>query len=210
MKKYILIIFFILFYINAYPQYKLGLAVQPGILVNRVYSDPDTLNFSNDGSKLKFWLGLYVDIEIKENYYFTTGLYWAPKRIGLILENATDKQNLNIKLQYLQIPLLLKLLTDEIALDKRIYFNLGPTIEFKLEESFDNNKSTFYIDKINFWDISLHFGAGMDIKIGRNTIISGGLSYYRGMANVIKTDDALSSNLRIKNDFYAINLGIKF
>jgi hypothetical protein len=193
-----------------FAQTRIGLSVQPGILTNRVSSDIDSLHVGKDGSKPKVWLGIYMEKELKENYFFVTGLYWAPKRFGMKQGIGTEQETLNVKLQYLQIPFLLKLLTDEIALDKKIYFQLGPTMEFKLQGSPDRDLSDFYIDKINFWDIGLHFGAGLEFKVGLNTVITGGFSYYRGLVNAVVTSKSLEQNIRVKNDFYALNVSIKF
>lgn len=210
MMRLILLSIFMFFVIQNFAQTRIGLSVQPGILTNRVSSGVDSLHVTKDGSKPKVWLGISMEKELKENYFFITGLHWAPKRFGMRLGNGSEQGSLQVKLQYLQIPILLKLLTDEIALDKKIYFQLGPILEIKLQESADRSLSDFYIDKVNFWDISLHFGAGLDIKVGRNTIITGGFAYYRGLVNVVKTSKSLDSNIRVKNDFYALNLGVKF
>jgi hypothetical protein len=210
MKKYILVCVLMFLSIRLYSQVNIGLSVQPGILANRVSTDVDTLRIDNNGSKVKLWLGIFFDMELRKNYYFTLGLNWAPKNIRLKMVNDNGQNTLNVKLQYLQIPLWLKLYTDEIALDKRLYFQLGPALEFKLEQSPDKSMAQFYIDKINFWDIGLHFGTGMEFRLGENTMLSGGLFYYRGLVNAIKTDSALSGKIRAKNDFYALNLSIKF
>ncbi len=210
MRKLVLLTLFIIFNFQIFAQTRIGLSVQPGILANRVNSEIDSLQVRKDGSKPKIWLGIFIEKELKENYFFITGLYWAPKRFGMQQGSGADQETLHVKLQYLQIPILLKLLTDEIALDKKIYFQVGPIMEIKIQDSPDRNLSEFYIDKINFWDISLHFGTGLDIKVGQNTILTGGFSYYRGLVNTVKTSKSLDSKIRIKNDFYAINLGIKF
>jgi hypothetical protein len=199
-----------IFSIRLYSQVNIGLSIQPGILANRVSTNIDTLRIDNNGSKVKLWLGIFFDMELRKNYYFTMGLNWAPKNIRLKKESDNGQNTLNMKLQYLQIPLWLKLYTDEIALDKRLYFQLGPTLEFKLEQSPDKNMDQFYIDKINFWDIGLHFGAGMEFRLGQNTMLSGGLVYFRGLVNAIKTDSSVPGKIRAKNDFYALNLSIKF
>lgn len=210
MKRIVLLSLFMVLAVQVLAQTRIGLSFQPGILVNRVSSGVDSLHVSKDGAKPKIWLGIFMEKELKENYFFITGLYWAPKRLGMKQGSGSDEKILNVKLQYLQIPFLLKLLTDEIALDKKIYFQTGPIIEIKLQDSPDRNLSEFYIDKINFWDIGLHFGAGLDIKVGQNTILTGGFSYYRGLANTVKTSDSLERNIRAKNDYYALNLSVKF
>lgn len=210
MIRLILLSLFLFFTIQNFAQTRIGLSVQPGILANRISSEVDSLHVSKDGSKPKVWLGIFMEKELKENYFFITGLHWAPKRFGMKQGNGSEQKSLQVKLQYLQIPVLLRLLTDEIALDKKIYFQLGPILEIKLKESADRKLSDFYIDKVNFWDISLHFGAGLDIKVGKNTILNGGIAYYRGLANIVKTSKLLDSNIRVKNDYYALSLGVKF
>lgn len=210
MIRLILLSFFLFFTIQNFAQTRIALSVQPGILTNRISSEVDSLHVTREGSKPKIWLGISMEKELKENYFFITGLHWAPKRFGMKQGSGSEQKSLQVKLQYLQIPVLLKLLTDEIALDKKIYFQLGPILEIKLKESADRKLSDFYIDKVDFWDISLHFGAGLDIKVGRNTILTGGLAYYRGLANIVKTSKVLDSNIRVKNDYYALSLGVKF
>jgi len=210
MKRLFLLSLFMIFSHQILAQTRIGLSFQPGILANRVSSEVDSLHVMKDGSKPEIWLGIRLEKELKENYFFITGLHWAPKRFGMKQGTGPEQESLQVKLQYLQIPILLKLLTDEIALDKKIYFQLGPILEIKLQESSDGSLSDFYIDNVNFWDISLHFGAGMDIKVGRNTILTGGFAYYRGLANIVKTSNSLDSNIRVKNDYYALNLGVKF
>jgi hypothetical protein len=210
MKRLIFLSFFMMFITQISAQTRIGLAAQPGILANRVSSDVDSLQVMKDGSRLKIWLGVFMEKELKENYFFITGLHWAPKRFGIKLGTGQEQEILNVKLQYLQMPFFLKLLTDEIALDKKIYFQMGPIVEIKIQESSEKKLSEFYIDKINFWDIGLHFSAGLDIKVGQNTIVAGGFSYYRGLSNIVKTSKSLDGNIRVKNDYYAINISIKF
>jgi hypothetical protein len=210
MKPIIILILLLIISLYGYPQVNIGLSVQPGILANRVSDNINAVSAGKDGSKPKLWLGINFEKELRKNSYFLTGIYWAPKRFGMRLSDETGERTLNVNLQYLQLPLMLKLYTDEIALDKRLYFQVGPALEFKVHDSTDADLVDFYISKINFWDVSLHFGAGMDFRVGYNTRISGGFTYYRGLVNVIIPESDYKGDLRVKNDFYALIVGIRF
>ncbi|MBR9998742.1 MAG: PorT family protein [Cyclobacteriaceae bacterium] len=210
MKQIIILYSLMLLSIPVFPQVNIGLSVKPGILANRVSSDIESVSVGKDGSRPKMWFGIYVEKELKKHYYFLSGLHWAPKRFGMRINDGSGQRTLNVKLQYVQIPLMLKLLTDEIALDKKIYFQLGPALEIKFHDSTDGNFEDFYIKKINFLDVSLHFETGMEFRVGYNTILAGGIAYYRGLINVVIPESSYQGDLRVKNDFYALNFSIKF
>lgn len=211
MKKSILLILaFFLYHDLVQAQFKLGLNIYPAVVGNRITSDADTITYVNNGNAIRIPVGVFLDIQIKENYFFNTGIYWAPKTIHLKLTGPERTNTEMFKLQYIQIPFNLKLKTDEIALDKRLFFQLGPALDIKVDESIKNDPSVFYIKKFNFWDLSLNFSGGLEIKIGQNTSLFGGLSYSRGMINVAIPVTALKEHLSIKNDYYALNFGILF
>jgi hypothetical protein len=210
MKQIILLTLLLFVFLTGHSQVNIGVSVQPGILTNRVSDNINSVSAGKDGSKPKLWLGVYFEKELKENNYLLTGLNWAPKRFGMRISDENGQRTLNVKMQYLQVPVMLKLYTDEIALDKKLYFQIGPTFDFKVYDKADDNLEDFYIDKINFWDVSLHFGGGMDFRVGYNTRISGGIAYYRGLVNAIIPESSYKGDLRVKNDFYALNVSIYF
>ena len=63
------------------------------------------------GVGFKIALGIQFDFEMRKNYYFNTGLFWVPKRVGLKMENKEYEQKRIYKLQYIQIPFKFKLMT---------------------------------------------------------------------------------------------------
>jgi hypothetical protein len=210
MKQIIVLALLLFVFFPAHPQVKIGISVQPGILANRVSDNIDAVSAAKDGSKPKLWLGIHFEKVLNENNHLLTGLNWAPKRFGMRLNDENGQRTLNVKMQYVQVPVMLKLYTDEIALDKKLYFQVGPTFDFKVYDTSDASLEDFYINKINFWDVSLHFGGGMDFRVGYNTRISGGIAYYRGLVNAIIPESSYKGDLRVKNDFYALNVSIHF
>jgi hypothetical protein len=190
-------------------QVKIGANVLPGIAVNRISSESDTISFHNDGVGYKIALGILFDIETKKNYNFSTGIYWFPKRVGFKVINSNEEITRTFKLQYIQVPFNFKLMTDEISIDKWIFFQFGVALEMKVDEK-GNHLEEIYLEKFNFWDIVLDFGTGLEMKLGQNTSLFTGITYYRGLLNAATPQSFLKGDLKTKNDFWALNLGIKF
>jgi len=210
MKKYNILFSLILFLsTTAFSQVKVGANILPGISVNRISSDSDTISFDNDGIGYRIALGILFDFETRKNYYFSTGIYWFPKRIGIKAESPEGEKEQSFNLQYIQVPFNFKLLTDEFSIDKWFFFQFGIAFEMKVDES-GKYTDEVYIEKFNFWDIVLDFGVGIEMKLGQNTAFFTGVTYYRGLLNTVKPQPFLQNELTVKNDYWALNLGIKF
>jgi len=210
MKKYFILTSFIfLLSTISSGQVKVGINALPGLSVNRISMDSDTLSLGNDGVGYKIALGVLFDFEAKKNYYFNTGLFWFPKRIGFKMKNPEGEIAHIYKLQYIHIPFNFKLMTDEFSIDKWAFFQFGLAFEMKVDES-GRHLEELYLDKFNFWDIVLDFGTGLEMKLGQNTSCFMGITYYRGLLNVVKPQPFLKGDVKAKNDFWALNLGLKF
>jgi len=210
MKRFIFSIVLQLVCISLFAQAKIGLQISPTISSNRVETQSETYDVSNDGSSLKLRLGVVVDLPLADNYYFSTGLLYTPKEVGLkgvdLETNTTYSESYNF--QYLQIPLTMKLFTNEITLDTRLFFNLGANAEIAISEKFD--KENVIIEDFKFFDASLVLGAGIERKIGTNTAVYGALMYNRGLINPISQSLDIGEDLILKNDLISLDIGIKF
>jgi hypothetical protein len=155
--------------------------------------------------------GPVYDHFITDNYSFSTGLLYAPKRVGLERRHPNDptkNRAESYNLQYLQLPATLKLFTNELALDTRIFFQLGGITEIKINEK-PMNKVDPIVTRFQFFDVSLHLGAGVEHRLSYNTILFGGFFYNRGLINAAAKTPELDG-LRINNDLLGLDLGIKF
>jgi len=209
MKRFIFVIVLLIGSIEAFTQVKIGLQLSPTISSNRVETQSDTYQIENDGSKLKFRFGIISDFLITNNYYFSTGLLYAPKRVALKYKPIGMNTELEeYDLQYLQIPLTMKLYTNEITLDTKLFFNLGANLEIAISEKFD--KDNILIEDFKFFDTSLVLGVGIERKIGTNTAAYGGISYNRGLVNPINKSLDVGEKILLKNDLISFDLGIKF
>ncbi|MGK7394540.1 MAG: outer membrane beta-barrel protein [Candidatus Cyclobacteriaceae bacterium M3_2C_046] len=211
--KSLLIFFSFLFVLtyNIYAQVDIGAKVFPLFSVNRLSSESDLARFSANGANLKLAGGATLDFFLKENYYFSTGLFFLPKSVGLSInpvDNAPTVEE-DYNLQYLQIPLTLKLFTNEISLDKRLYFQVGVSSDIKIHEE-NKSENNVYIKNFKIIDSSLLISTGIDWRIGYTTYAYGGISYARGLFNVVGEQIDLDEKIVVKNDYLSLEIGIRF
>ena len=190
-------------------QLDLGVKFSPLINYNRVNSASDTLAISSNGAALRFSLGLIADYGFQENYFFSSGLLYVTKRVKVKSNNESTNREETYNLQYLQIPITLKLLTNEIALDKRIYVQLGGNLDLNIDEKAEDT-SNILVEDFRLLDFSLLLGTGVEMKLGVSTSFFAGISYTRGLINTVATQTPLDGDLDINNDYFGIDLGIKF
>ncbi|WP_424962756.1 porin family protein [Ekhidna sp.] len=204
MKKFIfsLLIFASL---GSMAQIKLGLKLAPVIAANRAKNDAQTVE--NDGSKMKFSVGLIADKTLSDTYFLSSGLIYLPKRVAF--RDATGTIEEEYKLQYLQIPATLKLFTNEIAPDLKGFLQIGSALEILVfNEEEDPSYTT--VEKFTPIDVPVILGAGIEFRAGINTAIFGGFSYQRGLVNVVNGAADGFGDLQLRNTVFSIDLGVKF
>jgi hypothetical protein len=189
-------------------QVQIGFKVSPGLSINRVNSSDEPYQFEKNGSGVRFNIGPVLDFMINqnENYYFSTGLWYNVKRVGVNVDNL-DEQYYNI--QYLSLPVTVKLKTQEIALDKRIYLQFGPVFDVALNSTQKEGSDPF-IEDFSFGDVGLLIGGGLEFFLGNSTRISTGISYSRGLVNVVNRTITDSPELTVKNDIVSLDLIVIF
>ena len=158
-------------------------------------------------------IGLIVDHPLTETYLLNSGLIYLPKRVSIdLVEEGTGSAPKNpfesYDLNYLQVPLSLKLFTNEIAPDISIFFQVGLTFEFKI---FDQALKEDYefISKFRFFDTAAIIGAGIEYRLGVNTLFFAGSSLQKGLVNVISQTNP-DYPLFIRNQVVSIDIGMKF
>ena len=192
---------------GAFSQVKIGLKVSPGLLNNRTFVKSDTVSVSNNGLKFKIPFGVFLDIPFSDRYYFTTGVNLVGKTTELTYKVGSSASELEkIRLQYIQVPVTLKLMTDEIMVDKRLYFQFGPAFEVKIDEK---SNSVKYINDVLFGDISFIFSGGIDMNIGPNSSMIIGVAYNRGLINIVNKSDLPAGKFSVKNDMFLLEIGIR-
>ncbi len=213
MKK-LFLLFFTVFFLSAAEaqvQVRMGVQASPIFTINRVSTFSDSLNITPDGARLRMMAGPILDFMLRENYYFSTGILYTPKIVGLNASNQISSQQFDEQyiLHYLRVPLTFRLFTNEISLDNRIYVQVGLTADVKIFEEPDSNDA-FLINNFSFVDGTALIGLGLEHRVGYNTSIFGGFSYSRGLINTVGNHVNLDEAIKNRNDIFSLDFGIFF
>lgn len=188
-----------------------------GITADPVVSwlNPDVSTVDSKGNRLGFNIGLTVDRFFANNYAFTTGLsihnaggslfFKVPTSIRTNQETVNLPENTKVtyKLQYLHIPVGMKLFTNEIGYST-FYGQLGFNTMLNIKATGISNVGGVDNDniskEINLINLGYHIGAGVEYGIGGNTRLTAGLMYMNGFTDVTNrgADKVVLQNLMIK------------
>lgn len=219
---------------TATAQVEIGLQLSPSITSLRADSPAGT-GFTSDGSKLNFGGGLLVDYFFGENYAFSTGLLLTGKggtisyleaKAGGGLALIPYQVPLNFTTQYLELPVGIKLFTNEIAPDVRLYFQVGGSVAVPIGTRINGEK--YYRDPaldptsseyettagshVFFIDANAALGFGAEYQLAKSTKAFAGFSYHRGLIDVDRyfEDKREFKDVTIKNSSFALDVGLKF
>jgi hypothetical protein len=200
----------------AVPDYdfRLGLTAHPTI--GWMKTEPG----KSRGVSLGFSYGLLADFNFAENYAFATGLTIttingksteinvAPYYDGSATQTAYD---LKYKLQYIEIPLTVKLKTAKMG-DVKWYGQFGLSNDFNIgaKQSAEAVGKPAVDDRniskqINFYRAGLILGAGGEIDIADHTSVTLGLTLNNGFTNIVDDNDR-----KVRNHYIGLNVGVFF
>lgn len=227
MKKITLITILSVLITSAFAQdfqkYKIAPMVGAGI----GWLNPDSKFITNEGSMFRFGYGLAVDIHFTENYAIGTGLNVSNFGGNLSFKESGRVNNVQsiwqttreFDLRYVEIPLSLKLRTNEIGyMTYWGQFGLiaGVNIRARGNSEIDYESSKIETDSGVNWiksdlpsltsedddikddtqifRVGLLIGAGIEYGLSGNSAVVVGVSYNNGFTNVLKgevvqTDD---------------------
>lgn len=199
---------------SPYYGFRLGLTAHPTI----GWVKPD-IGKSN-GVSLGFSYGLIGDFNFTQNYSFATGLSITTvngKSTEIVTQNnasGPDTQMeilLKYKLQYIEVPLTLKLKTVKIN-EVRYYgqFGLSNGILIGAKHDVDitngmSEKDVNFKDDIKFYRAGLIIGAGAEFEVSGNTSITTGLTFNNGFTDITK-----DKGVTVKNHYLGVNFGVFF
>lgn len=221
MKKLTLVALLLVFTSTAFAQLEMGIKITPSIAGSRLIA-PSDVNIEKEGSNFRFGFGVIADIYFTDNAAFSTGLSFTGKGgsisypTSLITTGSASRTTDDISLQYLEIPLTVKLFTNEVAPDMRIYFQTGfslnPRMGAKVNgDKLDPNDDEKYSKRFNVLDADVILGTGLEYQVGETTKLFGGLSYHRGLVSI---DDyyqkEINNKIELRNNVISLDLGVKF
>lgn len=248
MKKKLLLIALSAFFIaeiNAQSDFQLGLKLSPNFSWFKAQSE----SLSSDGINFGFNYGLVGDFNISENYSFSTGLlivnaggeieypYVAQIDQGAGITTAIGgKRKDDISLSYIEIPLTLKLKTNEIGYLKYFgQFGVGLAANYRAKADTEftyagantaitvSDDEVDFADEINFFRASLIVGLGVEYNLSGNTSLILGATFNNGFTNVL-SEDAYYANpdgtgdatrgreddFKAINNYLILNVGVLF
>jgi hypothetical protein len=199
-----------------YYGFRLGLTAHPTF----GWAKPE--NGKGNGFSLGFSYGLLADFNFAENYSFATGLTVtsingktseinpSPYYDAAAYPNPA-LYDLKYKMQYIEIPLTLKLKTDKIG-DVRWYGQFGLSNGFNISARQDVSVAGKSIVKdqhikkdTNFYRAGLIVGAGLEYDVARSTSITTGLTFNNGF-----TDISSASGRSVRSHYVGLNFGVFF
>jgi hypothetical protein len=179
-------------------------------------------NGKGNGLGLGFSYGLIGDFNFAENYSFSTGLtvttingksteinpapYYDPA-IG-----TPTAYNIKYKLQYIEVPLTIKLKTQKIGY-VRWYGQFGLSNDFNIgarqdAERVGGSKIASNVDAkdvIKLYRAGLILGGGGEFDVAPHTSLALGLTFNNGFTNISDTN-----NGSVRNHYLGLNIGVFF
>lgn len=223
MKKLLFTILCLFFGINLQAQQKTGpyYGFRLGLTAHPTLGFIKAENGKADGVSLGFSYGLMGDFNFAENYSFTTGLTVTTlngKSTEINPQPYTTNTNqsgalaynLKYKMQYIEIPLTLKLKTDKLG-NLRWFGQFGLSNDFKIGAK-QNAKlgNQVLADDTNasewtrFYRAGLIIGGGAEFDIDGHTSLMAGLTLNNGFTNISTYQNV------VRNHFVSLNIGVFF
>ena len=221
--------------------FQLGLQVSPTF----GWIKPDVNGVENEGTQFGFNFGLTGDFNIAENYSISTGIIVMNTGGNVSFPSIVDigtqanpqaafgRSDTEIRLRYIEIPLTLKLKTNQIGYWTYYgQFGFGASFNYDAEGDVTfsapnsandiSQEEVDFADEVNLFRASMIVGAGAEYNISGNTSLVFGLTFNNGFTNIFDFDAPLvdangnatnsgeTQSVKAINNFIAINLGVLF
>jgi len=224
MRRLLVLVVAVFFGFNSFGQVKIGLKLTPNFSWSQTIPNGDSLYLDVNGTsvavgevkpnglKLRGGAGVIVDLNMSDNFAFATGVEYMTKGAGFKLNDSS----ITYSLQYLQIPLGIKVFTNEVMDYTKVYFQVGITQNINIGAKVNGNKtftdstgSKPFTENISLLETSLAIGTGIEMELGESTVVLAGITYNRGLMNIDATDTFKSPN-KLSNGYLGIDVGLKF
>jgi hypothetical protein len=201
MKKYIFSLVILLYSASLFAQgVSFSVVVDPQI----TWMGTDVKNVTSEGNRFGFNFGLVFDKFFSENYAFSSGIFLWTTGGGLSFSDSTTLSFRSgdevippgspviYRLQYLTIPLALKLNSNQIGYFS-FFAHLGVNNHVNIKKSADvpdlDIDRVGIPDEINAFNMSYFAGGGMEYSLGGSTALLAGVYYTKGFLDVTVSED---------------------
>jgi hypothetical protein len=173
-----------------------------------------------DGSIFHLRTGLNMDYFFGENYAFVLGIGINNLGGNLLYADSTEfsskgeilvlepGQSAKLNLQYIDIPIGLKLKTEELGyttLFLQLGFNPMINLNAKATSEPASLEKEDVRESMNLFTLGYHAGLGVEYTLGGRTALIGGLRWSSGLTDVTDNDRA-----NVKFNTLTIHLGVLF
>jgi len=218
MRRLLLISFLlsILITIEAQPPIRFSVHLDPQF----AWMNSDDNSVKPEGSIFHMQVGLHMDYFFAPNYAFSLGLGINNLGGNMSYADSTDfyskgeilpvepDQNVKMNLQYLDIPLGLKLKTEELGY-ATFFLQLGfnPMIALNAKATTEDGILDKHdvMESVHGFNLGYHAGLGVEYQLGGHTALIGGLRWSAGLTDVTDNDQA-----NVKTNAVSVHLGILF
>ncbi len=215
---------------------RFGLKLSPNLSMLR----SETKEIKASGNKFGYTFGLMTEFPIGNsgNYRFATGL--SLNNVGGTTSTDTTYMKVpgqtvqqvralerTYKLQYIELPLTVKLMTNEIGYMRyfaQVGFSAGFNIDAKadlvqavvfqnaptLVKDFEELENENVKDDINLFRVGLVVGAGAEYNFSGNTSLLFGITYNNGFTNIANFNVPGGKNARLLNNYLELTAGMFF
>ncbi len=173
----------------------------------------DSKNWSSSGSKFGFSYGAVTDFNFSDNYAFSSGVDVTYRGGGLTRNDTTSFVG-KYQLQYIEIPLTLKMKTGEIGYITYFgQFGFAPGVNIKAKADYTTTdytgtysaKDTLVGSDINILGVSMVIAGGIEYSLGGKTSLLASVVFNNGFTDILDEKSA-----KVISNYLALNVGILF
>ena len=217
------LIFFVFFSNNSVAQnFHFGLKASPSIC----WIKPDYTGWKSNGIRMGFNYGIMTEFSFSDNYSFATGIEVSHR--GGKIEEKIDTSGFNLstdltlKLQNVDVPLLIKMKTNEIGYISYFgQFGFTPSINLKAKGDdqvkvngalLANNSGRDIKSSMQTLSIALVIGIGLEYSLAGKTALLLGINFNNGFSNILTHEriNGVDYNYKAVGNYISLNTGILF
>lgn len=201
-------------------KFNIAFAIDPGIS----WLHPDKAGVNTLHSKISFGYGVNLDLNFQPNYALATGLFVNYRGGALVFDSTVAFSSLDsmyapgaemlYNIQYLTVPLVLKLSTNLIGYSKyygKLGLDLNVNVKPRGELTTTDGNTLSKIDlgkDVNPVDVGLYAALGTAYNITQNVYITGEVFFHNGFMDQLKFADGYDSKVVLNN--IGLQVGVQF
>ncbi len=229
MKKLLIITIVLVYSFGAFAQkFSGGLMIGPTI----GWLKSDSKSLTKDKARLSYTWGAFIDRNLSDNFAISTGIFINEvggkikynETTGFIYDDSTsityfDESIVKYKVRYIEIPISLKGMTNEIGHFKyHLKIGLSPMIKWKAKADLETvyNKVSYTPENVNFteevnpFNLAFHVGGGAQLLLGGSTALIAEIIYYNGITDITPDNADKKNEYNVLSHQVMLRIGVKF